>query len=49
MDEDSYRDEQLVELYDSDNAARDDHQYYRTLADTVEATRSSTSDAAPGS
>ncbi len=37
MDEDSYRDEQLVELYDSDNAACDDHEYYRTLADTVEA------------
>ncbi len=39
MDEDSYRDEQLVELYDSDNAARDDHHYYRTLADTVEANK----------
>ncbi len=39
MDKDSYRDEQLVELYDSDNAARDDHGYYRTLADTVEANK----------
>ncbi len=39
MDEDSYRDEQLVELYDSDNAARDDHEYYRILADTVEANK----------
>ena len=27
MDEDPYRDEQLLELYDSDNAARDDHEY----------------------
>ena len=35
MDEDPYRDEQLVELYDTDNAARDDHQYYRALADAV--------------
>ncbi len=39
MDEDSYRDEQLVELYDSDNAARNDHEYYRILADAVEANK----------
>ncbi|MET3808075.1 SAM-dependent methyltransferase [Nakamurella sp. UYEF19] len=39
MDEDSYRDEQLVELYDSDNATRDDHEYYLTLANTVRATK----------
>jgi len=39
MNEDSYRDEQLVELYDSDNAAREDHEYYRTLADAVEANK----------
>jgi 2-polyprenyl-3-methyl-5-hydroxy-6-metoxy-1,4-benzoquinol methylase len=39
VDEDPYRDEQLVELYDSDNAARDDHEYYRTLADAVDANK----------
>ncbi len=39
MDEDAYRDEQLVELYDTDNAARKDHEYYRTLADAVEANK----------
>lgn len=37
MDDDPYRDEQLVELYDTDNAARNDHQYYRALADAVQA------------
>lgn len=37
MDEDPYRDEQLVELYDTDNAGREDHEYYRTLAEAVEA------------
>jgi SAM-dependent methyltransferase len=39
MDEDPYRDEQLVELYDTDNAARDDHEYYRALADAVHANK----------
>jgi SAM-dependent methyltransferase len=39
MAEDPYRDEQLVELYDIDNAAGDDHAYYRALADTIEATK----------
>jgi 2-polyprenyl-3-methyl-5-hydroxy-6-metoxy-1,4-benzoquinol methylase len=39
MDEDPYRDEELVELYDSDNAPRDDHEYYRSLADAVEANK----------
>lgn len=37
--EDPYRDERLVELYDSDNAARDDHEYYRSLADTIGANK----------
>ncbi len=37
MTEDPYRDEQLVELYDADNAAGDDHAYYRTLAETLTA------------
>lgn len=39
MIEDPYRDEQLVELYDIDNAPGDDHAYYRTLADEINATR----------
>ena len=39
MDDDSYRDKQLVELYDTDNDAREDHEFYRTLADTVEANK----------
>jgi 2-polyprenyl-3-methyl-5-hydroxy-6-metoxy-1,4-benzoquinol methylase len=37
--EDPYRHERLVELYDSDNAARDDHEYYRYLADTIGASK----------
>lgn len=39
MDEDPYRDEQLVELYDNDNAGREDHEYYRALADAVHANK----------
>lgn len=39
MAEDPYRDEQLVELYDIDNAASDDHAYYRALAELVGATK----------
>lgn len=39
VSDDPYRDEQLVELYDIDNAARDDHAYYRDLADTMGATK----------
>jgi SAM-dependent methyltransferase len=39
MAEDPYRDEQLVELYDTDNAAGADHEYYRALADAIEATK----------
>ena len=35
MDADPYRDERLVALYDSDHAARKDHQYYRALADAL--------------
>lgn len=35
--EDPYRDERLVQLYDLDNAAGDDHEYYRTLADDIQA------------
>jgi SAM-dependent methyltransferase len=35
--DDPYRDTQLVELYDLDNPAGDDHAYYRALADEVEA------------
>jgi SAM-dependent methyltransferase len=34
---DPYRDEQLVELYDGDNAPGDDHEYYLALADEVAA------------
>ncbi len=34
---DPYRDQRLVELYDSDNAAGDDHEYYRALADALAA------------
>ncbi|GAB3834140.1 class I SAM-dependent methyltransferase [Kribbella italica] len=34
---DPYGDEQLVELYDGDNEPRDDHAYYRALADRVAA------------
>ncbi|MEV6281208.1 class I SAM-dependent methyltransferase [Kribbella sp. NPDC051770] len=37
MPEDPHGDEQLVELYDEDNAAGDDHAYYRALADRIEA------------
>jgi SAM-dependent methyltransferase len=37
MAEDPYRDKQLVELYDIDNAPSDDHGYYRALADAIEA------------
>lgn len=37
MPTDPYRDEQLVELYDIDNAPGDDHTYYRSLADAIEA------------
>jgi SAM-dependent methyltransferase len=37
MAEDTYRDEQLMELYDLDNAPSDDHGYYRSLADAIEA------------
>ncbi|WP_132286140.1 bifunctional 2-polyprenyl-6-hydroxyphenol methylase/3-demethylubiquinol 3-O-methyltransferase UbiG [Kribbella sp. VKM Ac-2568] len=37
MAEDPYRDERLVQLYDLDNAAGDDHVYYRALADEIEA------------
>lgn len=32
---DPYGDEQLVELYDLDNAPGDDHRYYRALADEI--------------
>ncbi|MEJ7648902.1 MAG: class I SAM-dependent methyltransferase [Nakamurella sp.] len=39
MDEDPYRDEQLVELYDSDNAGREYHEYYRALAEAVQANK----------
>ncbi len=39
MAQDPYRDEQLVELYDTDNAASDDHEYYRALADATQATK----------
>ncbi|MGC4939780.1 class I SAM-dependent methyltransferase [Kribbella sp. DT2] len=38
MPDDPYGDEQLVELYDADNEPRDDHAYYRSLADQVGAT-----------
>ncbi|WP_020575917.1 class I SAM-dependent methyltransferase [Actinopolymorpha alba] len=34
---DPYRDEQFVARYDFDNAASDDHAYYRALADAIEA------------
>ncbi|HEX3786238.1 MAG TPA: class I SAM-dependent methyltransferase [Pseudonocardiaceae bacterium] len=37
MAEDPYRDEQLVELYNTDNAPGDDHAYYRDLAAAIEA------------
>lgn len=39
MAEDPYRDEQLVELYDLDNPARDDPAYYRAVADEIPATK----------
>lgn len=39
MPEDPYRDERLVELYDIDNPAGDDHAYYRALADSIGATK----------
>ena len=35
MTDDPYGDEQLVELYDLDNAAGDDHDYFRALADSI--------------
>jgi SAM-dependent methyltransferase len=34
---DPYRDAELVELYDLDNPAGEDHAYYRSLADEVDA------------
>lgn len=37
MIEDPYRDEQLVELYEIDNAASDDHAYYLNLANEIHA------------
>lgn len=39
MVEDPYRDEQLVELYDTDNPPGDDHAYYLALADALNATK----------
>ena len=39
MTGDPYGDDRLVQLYDSDNAARKDHEYYRSLADTIVATK----------
>jgi 2-polyprenyl-3-methyl-5-hydroxy-6-metoxy-1,4-benzoquinol methylase len=35
--DDPYRDMGLVELYDIDNPAVEDHAYYRALADEVDA------------
>lgn len=35
MTDDPYRDPELVELYDLDNPAGDDHAYYRALADEI--------------
>jgi 2-polyprenyl-3-methyl-5-hydroxy-6-metoxy-1,4-benzoquinol methylase len=35
--DDPYRDVQLVDLYDVDNPAGDDHAYYRALADAIDA------------
>ena len=37
MTEDPYRDPDLVQLYDLDNPALDDHAWYRALADEVDA------------
>ena len=37
MLDDPYRDADLVELYDLDNPAVDDHAYYRALADEIDA------------
>lgn len=39
MAEDPYRDEQLVELYDGDNPPGDDHEYFRTVASRIGATK----------
>ncbi|TCC45579.1 class I SAM-dependent methyltransferase [Kribbella capetownensis] len=36
---DPYGDEELVELYDVDNPAGDDHDYFREVADTLGATK----------
>ncbi|WP_406047710.1 class I SAM-dependent methyltransferase [Kribbella sp. NBC_00889] len=36
---DPYGDKELVELYDVDNPAGDDHDYFRRLADTIGATK----------
>jgi predicted TPR repeat methyltransferase len=33
--DDPYRDDELVQLYDLDNPAADDHAYYRNLADQI--------------
>jgi SAM-dependent methyltransferase len=37
MIDDPYRDVELVELYDLDNRASEDHAYYRALADEIDA------------
>jgi 2-polyprenyl-3-methyl-5-hydroxy-6-metoxy-1,4-benzoquinol methylase len=39
MTDDPYGDEQLVELYDLDNPSGIDHDYFRALADELEATK----------
>ncbi len=39
MTDDPYRDEDLVQLYDLDNPAVDDHAYYRSLADKINAVK----------